>query len=434
MERAAASKEFLGFFLRTSDDADRYSRYTALRTAAPVHHSPAGVTLLTRHADVVHVLRDRGFDNDELSADSTLFGGVGAAGLMVEVPARLAILANRRAKLRSVHTPYGRASKYFLFHLDGELHARLRLGVLASLNAELVEASRPRIETIANELIDRFPAEGRFDLVDAYASQVPIRVVGDLLGIPADDSPQIRAWVDDVIPRFEVASRITRSRAVVRRADLATEQLLTYLHALVQQRRLHPGDDLTSRLIRHLDDDSPQSTDELLSLITLLLTAGYATTTDLIATSVWALQQHRSAGRLWAGGAIDDRVATDELLRYASPVQWIGRIASRDCEVGGVHVPAGRRLILSLGSADRDPLVFAEPDTLDLQRSVGSGVPFGLGAHRCPGALLARTEAEISLRALWDREPGLTEQVDPPTWRRSPVFRGFESLQVRRAS
>jgi cytochrome P450 len=303
-------------------------------------------------------------------------------------------------------------------------HTRLRKLVTKAFTARTVDRLRPRIEQVAAELLDAIPAGATTDLLSAYALPLPIAVISDLLGVPAADRDRFRGWT------------LTLFTATTPREALAetTRQMAAYLAALVEDKRAHPGDDLMSQLVQVSDDGDQLSAAELLSMGSLLLQAGFETTVNLIGNGVLSLLRHpaqlallRSDPALLAG-------AVEEFLRYEGPGNIAtNRFTTEPVQAGGVEIPAGQFVLISLLAANRDERQFADPDRLDITRPPGGHLAFGHGIHHCLGAPLARLEGQIAIGALLRRFPGLALAAEPEDlrWRDSAMMHGLYELPVR---
>jgi cytochrome P450 len=313
-----------------------------------------------------------------------------------------------------------------LLSKDGDDHRRLRRLVTKAFTPRMVEQQRPRVQEIADGLIDRVADRGSMELVDDFAFPLPITVIAELLGIPVGDQQRFREWSNSfVLPPMtpELQEQLVRH----------TDEFVAYLDDLFAQRRTTPTDDLVSALVRAEDGGDHLSENELYSMVVLLIVAGHETTVSLIANAVLALLSNPSA----LADVRDDPVllpaAVEELLRYDSPVErTITRWAAADTELRGEAIARGDLVIAVVGSANRDETQFADPATLDLRRDAGRHIGFGRGPHYCLGAPLARLETEIALETLLRRLPNLRLAIaeDDLYWRPIPIFRSLASLPL----
>ncbi|MFI1434387.1 cytochrome P450 [Streptomyces lydicus] len=324
--------------------------------------------------------------------------------------------------------PAGEESALFTNMLDADPphHTRLRKLVAKEFTARRVEALRPRVQQITDELLDAMLAapDGRADLVEALAFPLPMTVICELIGVPAMDREAFRGWSNELVaPTGEEA------------AYAATVAMSDYLVGLIEARRKDPGEGLLSDLIRTSDEDGDQlSREELVGTAFLLLVAGHETTVSLLSNGVRALLQHPAQlAALRADFSLLDN-AVEEMLRYDGPVEtatW--RFSSEPVEIGGTLIPTGETILVALASASRDPERYSAADDFDITRDARGHAAFGHGIHFCLGAPLARLEARVALRSLLERCPDLALDVDPGalTWRTGMLIRGTERLPVR---
>jgi cytochrome P450 len=265
------------------------------------------------------------------------------------------------------------------------------------------------------------------DLRTDFAAPLPIIVIAELLGLPPGDRVQLREWSDRMATFIDGTIR----DAGIPEAAVAADQMCAYMERIIELRRREPRDDLISALALAHEEGDQLSDDELLATIGLILAAGHETTTNLIGNGVLALLRHPD--QLAALRREPERIdtAVEELLRFDSPVQTTSRIPTREIEVRGVRIPAGREVGLYLGSANHDPEVFTDPAVLDITRNEGRHLSFGYGAHFCLGASLARLEGQLAILALTERLPALQLAEPDLTWRSGIVLRGLKRLPLR---
>ena len=286
-----------------------------------------------------------------------------------------------------------------------------------------VERLRPRIEELVDALLDDF--DGSVDIIDRYAEPLPVYVICDLLGVPRDDHVQLRAWSQAIVHMYEEnVDQETRDEAVS-----AASAFADYVRAVVAERRTQPRDDLISDLLVERDGTARLSEDELVASVILLLNAGHEASVNVFGNGLHALLTHPDQLRRVTSGEVAMGTALEELIRFDAPLQLFERTATSDVEVFGTEVRAGQTVACLMGSANRDELVFADAETLDVGRDPNPHVGFGMGLHFCLGAPLARLELEITFRRLLERWPGLQLAAPAPrrpTW----VLRGFERIEV----
>lgn len=321
-----------------------------------------------------------------------------------------------------------------LLSVDPPDHSRLRRLVQPSFSARAMDALKPRIQQIADDLLDAAEREAAargeiapnrtLELNDAYAFPLPMKVISEMLGVPEEDHDQIRRWSDSLLGA-------QRARTDEIQADL--RHFIAYLRDLFAAKRRQPGDDLTSSLVHAEEDGDRLNEDELLSMVFILIVAGHVTTVNLIGSAVYALLANPAElAKLRADPALA-KAAIEEALRYYGPAETTTlRFAHESTTVGGVAIPQGERVIVGLGAADRDPARFPDPDRFLLGRpEVNRHIAFGKGIHACLGAPLARLEGQIALATLFTRYPDLRLAVTAEELRWRPGFlRGLESLPL----
>ncbi|WSG36092.1 cytochrome P450 [Dactylosporangium sp. NBC_01737] len=379
--------------------ADPYPRYARLREISPVVRAEDGALVVTGYGDCATVVRDPRMQH--LPADMLAFIGFPD---WREHPA-----------LRQLFTS--------MLTLNPPDHTRLRRLVSSAFTPRRVEALRPAIERMVEDLLDGMGGDD-VDFVEAFAFPLPVNVIGELLGVPADQRGGFQSLVRDWTQVLEV---ITPD--VLARADPAAAAIRDHLAELVEQRRHHPGDDLLTALVQAQAADDRLTDEEILSNAALLFAAGFETTTNLLTNGVVALLGHPSQYEALGQRPELARPAVEELLRFDSPVQLSSRVVTAPVELGGVTVGEGERVVAYLGAGNHDPARFAEPDLLRLDRTDNAPLSFGGGIHYCLGAPLARLEAQIALPALARRFPSLT-LTGTAQRRDSLSLKGYTSLRV----
>ncbi|MFC9391988.1 cytochrome P450 [Streptomyces sp. NPDC057027] len=342
--------------------------------------------------------------------------------------ARAALADQRLAKSPSVigvRPPEEDVIGVHLLSADAPDHTRLRRLVTAEFTGRRVESLRPRIERLTHELADAMEPAGRADLVDAYAFPLPITVICELLGVPAEDRDTFRGWSNELVTP-------TGERGILD----ALEGFGGYLDGLIEDKRAAgPADDLLSGLIAARAEDGDRlSGPELRAMAYLLLIAGHETTVNLISNTVRNLLTHPE--QLAALRADPDLLdgAIEESLRYDGPVETATfRVTREPVTIGDTVIPAGQSVIVGIGASDRDPARFPEPDRFDIRRDTRGHLAFGHGIHYCLGAPLARLEGRIALRTLLDRFPLLELDQEPASldWLPGMLMRGTRRLPVR---
>ncbi|MEU2732258.1 cytochrome P450 [Streptomyces griseoviridis] len=306
---------------------------------------------------------------------------------------------------------------------DPPQHTRLRALVGRSFTARRTELLRPRIQQIADDLLDAMLPLGRADLVTSFAYPLPLTVICELLGIPDLDRTEFRKLSTEAVAPSSAESAVE-----------AVTGLGEYFTQLIEDRRCAgPGDDLLSDLLRTRAEDGDQlSADELRGMAFLLLLAGHETTVNLISGGVHALLSHPDQlAVLRADMSLIDG-AVEEMLRYEGPVESATfRFAAEDLEIGDTLIPRGDPVIIGLDAADRAPSRYPDPDRFDIRRDTRGHLAFGHGIHHCLGAPLARLEGRIAIRTLLERAPDLRADGPPGEWLPGMLIRGVRSLPVR---
>lgn len=319
----------------------------------------------------------------------------------------------------------GEVLSRILLFMDAPDHTRLRGLITRAFTPRTIEQLRPRIAELAEELLAPLREAGRFDVIGDFAFPLPITVICELLGVPAEDRALFRRLTVDMA----VVLDLDPTSDQFGRAAGAALTFAAYLVPLFEERRQAPRDDLISTLVATEEAGDRLGADELLTTVILLLVAGHETTMNLIGNGLLALLRHPDQLALLRTQPHLMPSAVEELLRYDSPVRRAVRIPMDDALVDGKRVPAGEQVLVMLDDANHDPTVFAAPDTLDITRDTRRHVAFGAGAHYCLGAALARAEAQIALQALIAL-PDLELAVGEPQWRSQETLHALESLPV----
>ncbi len=281
---------------------------------------------------------------------------------------------------------------------DPPLHTKLRNIVSRSFTPSAIALLEPRIKEIADGLLGTIvPAKGT-DMVADYAEPLPITVIAEMLGIPAEDRRKFKQWSDRIVGIAEGQQQPTQDFGE-NRTNL---ELGMYFGKIVEERRANPGDDLISSIVTSEVDGERLSLREAVSFCILLLVAGNETTTNLIGNAVRLFVRHGSFAKLREDSSLLPG-AIEEVLRYSSPVRGMFRVAKTDTEISGRAVPAGQSLMAWIGSANRDEAKFSEPERFDTERKPNPHIAFGHGIHTCLGAPLARLEARVALGSLIKR-------------------------------
>ena len=387
--------------------SDPYPLYKRLREEDPVHWSEAlDAWVLTRYDDVVNVLRDPRFSADRTRARNRQAQEAMAAADEHGVPA-------------------GRANT--MLSADPPEHTRMRLLISKAFLPRAVEKLRPHIQEIADQLLDEANEPGRLDVLLDFAYPLPLIVIAELMGVPAEDRAKFKRWSDDVVATLGASYTTPDLQA---RAGQSLGELGDYFRQVIADRRRQPKDDLVSVLVAGADQGDVLSEGQLLATCVVALIAGNETTRNLVTNGMLALLSNPDEQeRLWRDPALVE-TAVEELLRFAGPVHCTTRVATEDIQIDGQTVKEGQVVFTMLAAANRDPAHFSNPDTLDITRKDNYHVAFGSGIHSCLGQPLARLEAHIAFQTLARRLPNPRLTTEELEWGPSFILRGLKSLPI----
>jgi cytochrome P450 len=411
LEAAAASGRVpseLGY--RPADPAfiaDPYPAFERLRAAGPVlFDEPTRQWLVTRHADVSALLRDR---------------RLGRSYVHVGAPSEFGQVAPP-----AWQAPFWDLLRAQLIDREPPDHTRLRRLASTAFTPRVVEAMRPRVRELVGGLVRRVREREAFDLLADVIEELPVAVIAEMLGIPEADRPLLRPWSAEITLMFE----LNPPEEYARRATRASEAFGAYLGDLVRSRRAEPGTDLLSSLAEVAVAGDSLSELELVATAMLLLNAGHEASVNG-AGNAWRalLLRPEALARLRAEPDLVPS-AVEELLRFDTPAPMFERWVLEDVEIGGVRIPRGQELALLFASANRDPAAFERPDELVLDRAPNPHITFGAGIHFCLGAPLARLELDELYRALLRDLPTM-ELAAQPVFKPRFILRGLEGLRVR---
>ena len=310
---------------------------------------------------------------------------------------------------------------------DPPEHTRLRKLTTKVFSARAMQAMRPQVETIADQLLDALGERDEFDLIADYAGPLPCLVIMAMLGVPVQALAQLKRLSDE-IALFIGSSRMSSDKYDT--AEQATQEMAAFFKALIGERRAHPKTDAISELVHLLDGEDRFSDDELVASCILMLFAGHETTTNLIANGVYALIHFPDAYQALRNDPTLAQNAVEELLRYDGPSGSQVRVVCRSFALHGKELQAGQRVFMMLNAANRDPRAYPDPDRLDLSRDGAAHLAFGYGSHICLGFPLARLEGMVAIPALLNRFRSLELLKEPP-WINSLVFRGMQQCLLR---
>lgn len=390
---------------------DPYRVYARLRAESPVHWcEPWRQWVVTRYDDVQAITRD-----------PARFSSVGwEASYLGKLEPDV------RARLGDLERHY---STQVLSNTDPPAHNRLRRLVVRSFAPRVLQALRPGIEALVERLLDGLDRRGMVDLVEEFAYPLPAIVIAQLLGAPEEDRERFMQWSADLVS-FVGSGLPLPDRA--ERADASLRELRACLEPLLEEARERPREDLISLLAAPPEKGEPLTQDELVSTCVTLLFAGHETTANLLGNGLLALLLNPDELERLRRDPGLAAAATEELLRYDSPVQRLRRRAREDVELRGRRIRAGDLVMAFNGAGNRDPERFPEPDRLDLGRGDAGHLAFGHGIHFCAGAALTRLEAPIALNRLLRRFPRLRLARDARIrFKPNITFRGLESLPVK---
>lgn len=389
--------------------ADPYPNYRRVREATPVYWSDLlGSWMLTRYADVKTALTD-----PRLSSAKT----------------REAQSAQLSEDLRRQLAPVDELLGRWVLFQDAPAHRRVRLALHTSLSPRVIEQLRPRVQSIADGLIDAARGCGEMDLVGDFAFRLPAMVISELLGAPGAEYERFPEWVHTLELYFGVGS--LGNAAIIGALRGAVDQMADYVRGIVDDHRRRPRDDLIGNLLAFEHEGERLSEAEILSQCMLLVHGGYKSTMNTISSGMLHLLSNPDQRRLLDANPDLAAAAVEETLRYDPPFQFVVRSAADDLAIAGQPIEAGQQVICVLGAANRDPAQFADPERFDIQRYPNPHLAFAYGPHFCVGATLARMEAQIAFNTLLRRLGDLQLAGDTPAWRRAFGVRSLEALPVR---
>jgi cytochrome P450 len=393
-------KGFNPFQSRRGITTDLYTIVNRIRETEPVWKTPIGVYIISRYADVDHLLKHT------------------ASGVRM----RNGVMPTMRAR------PGGHPRDHFMLANDPPVHTRLRKLVQQAFTPRALERIASTVERVVAESLDAIAAgPAEFDLVAALALPVPSIVICEMMGVPAADRAKFTAWTADATHDLQLMP----DPEIAKRADEASFALRDYFEVLVEERRAHLTDDILSGLIRAEATDGKLDRVELISQAIGLLIAGFETTIGAITLGVRSLLRHpEQLARLRAHPEMI-KTASEECMRFDTSIPVTSRILHAEATFGNVTLPADQPVVALIAAAQRDPAAFTNPDTFDIGRDEAPVLAFGGGIHHCLGAHLARMEMQTSILGLVQRFPRLALVTENLVWGRS-LFRVPAHLMLRR--
>ena len=379
--------------------ANPYPTYRALRENEPVKRMPNGSYFLTRYDDLVSAYKStKVFSSDKKKEFFPKYGD---------------------SLLYEHHTTS-------LVFNDPPAHTRVRRLIMGALSPRAIAEMEPDLIALVDRLLDGLAAKGKVELIEDFASAIPIQVIGNLLDVPMQEREPLRDWSLAILGALEPVI----GAEVFARGNTAVKDFLSYLEILVERRRAKPGNpdrDVLTRLIQGEDNGERLTAKELLHNCIFLLNAGHETTTNLIGNGLVALSNYPVEKKRLIENPALIKTAIEEMLRFESSNQLGNRMTVEPVELGGIALPAGTPVTLCIGAANRDPHQFADPERLDIGRTPNRHLAFGTGAHQCAGMALARLEGAIAISRFLARFPTYALNGEPVRGGRVR-FRGFLSV------
>lgn len=392
--------------------ANPYPVFDQLRSSDPIFWSEENsYWILTRYADIASLIQNEHLSSNRIGAH---------AGRMSQ-------------EAREYFRPFFTAVSSWMLMIDPPDHTRLRGLVNKAFTPRVVENMRGLVQDLANNMLATVKDQGRMDVMTDLANQLPATVIAELLGLPGTEHQQFKTWSDDIAEALSgIDSGATRDelQALYILAQKSSLALSDYFRERLVELRRHPQDNLLSALAQAEEQGDRLTEDELFANCVLLMIAGHETTTNLIGNGILALLQNPSQREALTSNPELIVSAVEELLRYDSPVQKMGRIALADIQIAGKQIKQGQLVCLSFAAANRDPEQFALPQQLDINRYPNRHLAFGHGLHYCIGAALARLEGQIVINSVLRCLPGLQLANENLEWYRNFTLRGLKSLPV----
>jgi len=391
---------------------DPYPQLAELRDTLPVFFDPVwNKVFFTRYDDIAALLRDRRLGRSILHAFSRDELGWPPPNPLTK--------------------DFDRFQHDHMLDNEPPKHTRLRSLMVKAFTSSRVERLRAKIQHVVDALIDRVADRGRMDLLVEFAEPIPVAVIGELLGVPEEDRHLLRPWSAKIVKLYELGYTDDQARA----ANQAVVEFSAYVKNLAHQRQQQPRDDLISALVRVEEHGEVLTIEELVANCILLLNAGHEATVNGTTLGLLSLHHNPDQMALACEAAQQNnleffKTATEELLRYDTPLPMFERWALQDFQFNGVHLQRGMEVGLLYASGNRDPRRFHDPDGLDLTRKDNPHLTFGLGIHYCIGAPLARLELQVALATLLRRLPEIRVAKEPVEYTGGFIIRGHKAMPV----
>lgn len=383
-----------------------YPVYDELRATTPIFYwEPWKIWFFTRYEDVNTLLRDR---------------RLGRTMQHILPP-------EQRYVPPAAIEPFERISQHSMFDKEPPEHTRLRGLVHKVFTPKRVESLRGQIQVICNQLLDEVMDKGEIEVLNDFAVPLPVNVISELLGVPESDRHLLRPWSNNIVAMYELDHTPEQERLAVQ----SSIEFADYLRHLAADRRANPQDDLITALVQVEEAGERLTMDELISTCVLLLNAGHEATVNVVGNGLWALLQHPEQMQKLVENPVLIPTGIEELMRFDTPLQLFRRWVLEDMEYGGYSFKQGDELGFMFGAANRDPLRFNAPNSLDVTRQDNPHITFGGGVHYCLGAPLARLELQIAYQTLLNRLPNLRLAGDVPQFKDAYVIRGLHDLRLR---
>ena len=392
--------------------ANPYPIFEQMRRHDPIFwNAESGYWILTRYADIASLIQ-----SEQLSSN------------------RIAAHAGRMPSEAKEHfRPFFTAVSSWMLMIDPPDHTRLRGLVNKAFTPRVVENMRGLVQDLVNNMLAAVKDQGRMDILVDLANPLPATVIAELLGVPGTDQRQFKEWSDDIALALSGIDTGATKEELFTLYELAQKSLLAlsaYFRERVVELRRHPRENLLSALAQAEEQGDRLTEDELFANCVLLMIAGHETTTNLIGNGILALLQHPGQREALTSNPELIVSAVEELLRYDSPVQKMGRIALADIQIAGKQIKKGQLVCFSFAAGNRDPEQFESPEQLDIARKPNRHLAFGHGLHYCVGAALARLEGQIAVNSVLRNLPGLKLANENLEWHRNFTLRGLKSLPV----